>query len=251
MRSLRVSLAVVALSALSLVGQDLNITVDVDGFENEMQPKQEKKKASSLKTLKAALNGDVIEIEDGRSIAVRYTKSQMPWPHMEMVEPVGAKVELYYGENLAHTDEVPFVWKEAKIDQYVKLVVIEDGASWSVKLQGKKGFNLLIGAKGAAAQPVAAGASSKHFKLERRTFRQGDAINVEFFGMPGNSQDWITAVSANAKNDEWGNWQYTDGQASGTFALPVLPAGKYELRAYYDYPTGGYAIQDRLSFTIQ
>lgn len=251
MKFVRDSLAVVVLSAMSLVGQSMNITVDVDGFEDQVQPKQEKQKATSLRTIKATLGDGAIEIEGGRSIPLSYTRSQMPWPHVEIVEPVGAQVELYYGERLVMRDEIPVLWKEAKIDEYIKMVVVEDGTTWSVKFQAKKGSNLLIGTKGGSSQPVASGVTSKHFRLARKVFKQGDAINVQFFDMPGNSQDWITAVKVGAANDEWGNWQYTDGEAEGTFALPVLPAGKYEMRAYYNYPAGGYAIQDRLTFTVQ
>jgi hypothetical protein len=249
---------VVALSAVSLVAQGVDISVgDEFNMSVDMSGELDDEAGSSgggtaLKTIKAALNGDIIELGDGRSIALTYVKSQMPWPHIEFVEPVGAKVELYYGQNLAHSDEIPFLWKQAKIDQYVKMVVVEDEITWSVKFQGKKGFNLLVGSKGAAPkQAVSAAPQSKHFRLERTVFQQGDAINVSFFGMPGNSQDWLTAVPSGSSNEEWGSWQYTGGKKTGAFTLPELEPGTYELRAYYDYPAGGYLIQDRLTFTVK
>lgn len=135
------------------------------------------------------------------------------------------------------------------------MVVKEDKKTWSVKSQAKKLNNVIIGGKKASAAPKqvieTTKLKSKHFAIERSTFQAGDAVNVKFFGFPGNSQDWMNVVPVGTPNDEWGEWQYAGGKASGAFNVGDLEPGKYELRAYYDYPAGGYAIQDRLQFTVK
>ncbi len=249
---------VFVLSSQLVFAEEFNFNVSVKGMPGMDAPKKEKKASTpALKKIGATLEQSSIELEDGRSIPFKYQKSQTPWPNVEILEPVGAQIELYDGDKLLHKNEAPFLWKGAKIDSYVKMVVKEEKKTWSVKFQAKQLTNVIIGGKKApasAAKPASKASSlkSKHFAIERAVFQAGDAVNVKFFGFPGNSQDWMNVVPVGAPNDEWGEWQYAGGKASGAFNIGGdLEPGKYELRAYYDYPAGGYAIQDRLQFTVK
>lgn len=78
-------------------------------------------------------------------------------------------------------------------------------------------------------------------------------VIVTYSGMPGNSQDWISVVPAGSADNFYvnGDWTYTSGQVSGTYNTGTLAAGNYEARAYFNWPSGGYTVQQRIFFTIQ
>ncbi|MEO1069624.1 MAG: hypothetical protein AAFW95_10975 [Cyanobacteria bacterium J06638_6] len=82
------------------------------------------------------------------------------------------------------------------------------------------------------------------------TYAPGDAITVEFAGLPGNAQDWITVVEANAPDDTYGEWFYTGGQRSGTYTFDGLEPGTYEVRTYFDWPEGSYVVRSRSRFAV-
>lgn len=231
--------------------QNFNINMKIGGTDNDKEITKED--APQLKTISAELNDEMIILGDGRTIPFKYIKSQTPWPNIEVLEPVGAKVKLFEGDRMVYSDEIPFLWKKAKIDEYIKMVVVENNVTWFIKFQTKKLNNVEIGKRSSSTDEMKLSVilKSKHFSIPKGVFQQGDAITVDFFDMPGNSHDWITVVPEGSPNDTWGDWKYTDGKNSGTYTLPVLKSGKYELRAYYDYPQGGYAIQDRLKFTVE
>jgi len=91
--------------------------------------------------------------------------------------------------------------------------------------------------------------SSKHFKLQKRTFAVGDAITVDCFGMPGNSGQWITFVKKTDKTDTWGNWTYVTDTGM-TFEVSADEPGEYEMRAYYG-GAGDYTVRDRFAITVK
>jgi hypothetical protein len=79
----------------------------------------------------------------------------------------------------------------------------------------------------------------------------GEAIIVTYEGMPGNAQDWITAVPRAEPDTAYWEWYYTGGSTQGNFTFGGLPAGSYEVRAYFDWPTGGYTVQARRAFEVR
>jgi len=79
-----------------------------------------------------------------------------------------------------------------------------------------------------------------------------DAQLVVFYrSFPGNEGDWITVVPAGTPDDQYSQWYFLRGQEQGTLILPALPEGRYEVRGYYDWPDGGYTVQDRYAFTVR
>lgn len=82
-------------------------------------------------------------------------------------------------------------------------------------------------------------------------FLSGDTITINYSGMPGNRHDWITLVEASKSDEAWGQWFYTQGQQSGQYIFPGVPAGEYEVRVYYNWPAGGYIVQKRFKVTVK
>ncbi len=105
---------------------------------------------ANVPAVNAKLEGSVITLEDGRVFELKETKLAMPYPEFEVQAPAGARVELYYGDNLAHHEEAPFLYKEARLDKYLKVVVKERGGAWSVKFMPKTGFKTTLVAQGEA-----------------------------------------------------------------------------------------------------
>lgn len=94
---------------------------------------------------------------------------------------------------------------------------------------------------------------NQHITLEKDTFRIGERIQVRWHGLPGNRQDWITVVPAASADESWADhpWWYTDGDRDGTRTIIMpLAAGRYEVRVFFDWPKGGFAVRSRLEFTV-
>ncbi len=63
-------------------------------------------------------------------------------------------------------------------------------------------------------------------------------VNVQYTGMSGGSQDWISIAPVGAGLHGYVGWAPTTG-AAGTVFIPHIPAGgPYEARAYYDQTVG-------------
>ncbi len=67
----------------------------------------------------------------------------------------------------------------------------------------------------------------------------------------GNQQDWVTVVPVGTPDNEWGSWTYLAGARSGQFTPPALAAGNYEARLYFNWPAGGFVVQDRVPFQVR
>ncbi len=82
-------------------------------------------------------------------------------------------------------------------------------------------------------------------------FKPTEPVVVAFSGMPGNAYDWITFVKADQADDTYGEWFYTSGEKSGTHEFAAQGAGEYEVRAYFDWPAGGYEVKQRIKITVK
>jgi TolB-like protein len=105
------------------------------------------------------------------------------------------------------------------------------------------------GDKAAAGQPKQTPSAVKITAAKAR-FKPTEPVLIIFSGMPGNENDWITLVMADSPDDSWGEWFYTGGEESGSFSFAPIPAGEYEVRVYFDWPGGGYNVQQRLKITV-
>jgi TolB-like protein len=82
-------------------------------------------------------------------------------------------------------------------------------------------------------------------------YTTAEQIVVIFAGLPGNERDWITLVDASKSDDVYGEYFYTDSQATGSCIFSPVTAGDYEVRAYFNWPDGGYVVQKRLKITVK
>lgn len=106
-----------------------------------------------------------------------------------------------------------------------------------------------------AAPPQDLPTESRHFVLDSAVVAAGSDLSVQWRGMPGqgNGRDWITLVPSETEADSWGPYTYTI-EPEGVFSVSgdeISEAGTYELRAYYDYPDGGFEIQDTLVIHVR
>lgn len=186
--------------------------------------------------ISANLVGDQIHLGDGRIIPITYKRQSLPWPYVEMLEPQGARVVISYDQFERLRTEVPFLWKEAKIDQYMKISVEEFDRQWSIKIMPKKDFTMVIG--GAAApvatprpNPTPAQVSGPSVKTNKTTYSVGENIDVSYSGFSGSSSDWITIIPEGEAENEWGAYQYLGGP-SGKVTMNASSPGTYEIRGY-------------------
>jgi hypothetical protein len=82
-------------------------------------------------------------------------------------------------------------------------------------------------------------------------YRQNEKISVNYNGLPGNRKDWIAIAEDNAPDDKYSQLLYTNGRRNGTFVFKGLKPGNYEVRVFFDWPDGGYTIQDSYRFTVR
>ena len=80
--------------------------------------------------------------------------------------------------------------------------------------------------------------------------RAGQPIIVEFRGLPGNAQDWITLVPRDAPANTYHEWFYLKSQRSGSLTFKPVAPGDYEVRAYHNWPAGGYVIHERAPLRV-
>lgn len=82
----------------------------------------------------------------------------------------------------------------------------------------------------------------------KNNFTTTEKIMVDYSGMAGNVQDWISLTPKGKPDNEFGPWKYTEGKKSGSLIFDPLPAGEYEVRAYFN---NGYKVEKRYSFVVQ
>jgi TolB-like protein len=86
---------------------------------------------------------------------------------------------------------------------------------------------------------------------DKTVFNSGDRITVKFSGMQGSKFDWITLVKSDASDSTYAEWTYTNGAKSGSYTFKGVEPGSYEIRAYFDWPAGGYNVKKRLKIIIK
>jgi hypothetical protein len=78
-----------------------------------------------------------------------------------------------------------------------------------------------------------------------------EEVLVTFAGFPGDRQEWITIVPATAPDDAVGEGCFTAGARAGEITFPGLAPGDYEVRAYFDWPHGGFVVEHRHGFEVR
>lgn len=83
-----------------------------------------------------------------------------------------------------------------------------------------------------AVQPFTVTATT--LSTDATTYTTADPVNVSFDGMPGNAQDYIAVSAVGSSVMSYVTFFYTAGATTGTHQFTGLPAGTYEIRAYYN-----------------
>ena len=110
------------------------------------------------------------------------------------------------------------------------------------------GGGLVGGASGGTPVAPASGGASRNLSV---SLSASGEVLLAWRGTPGNAQDWVSIVAAGRPDDFYeATWSYTNGQVSGAYNAGRLAAGNYEARLYLNWPSGGYTVVDRLSFTV-
>ncbi len=92
--------------------------------------------------------------------------------------------------------------------------------------------------------------TARYAWTEKTSYSPNEPIKVMFNNFPGNSQDWITIVQQNTPDDHYRQFFYTQGMRQGELDFQGLPAGDYEVRSYFNWPSGGYTVEERVAFTV-
>lgn len=116
---------------------------------------------------------------------------------------------------------------------------------------GVRCFNLERDASDGQTQAAQPDSNEAFVKTSKQSYNVSEQVVAEYYNFPGNKQDWITLVAANAPENTYGQWFYTNGQTSGKYTFSGLAAGDYEIRAYFNWPSGGYNVMARHPFSVQ
>jgi hypothetical protein len=81
-------------------------------------------------------------------------------------------------------------------------------------------------------------------------YAPNESIQIEYTGFPGNSQDWLTLVRKDAPPNTYGEWFYTQGKKTGSYQFKGLAAGDYQVRAYLNWPSGGFDIRAQIPVIV-
>jgi hypothetical protein len=80
--------------------------------------------------------------------------------------------------------------------------------------------------------------------------RSGGGYAVRWKDLPSypGGQNWVAVVPASNADDSYGGtWTYMD-DPGGKLDVPPLPAGDYEVRVYFNWPSAGYTVAERVRF---
>jgi hypothetical protein len=89
-------------------------------------------------------------------------------------------------------------------------------------------------------------------RLGSTVYQSDQRIEIEYSGMPAQGRDWLTIVPVGTPDEQYGEWTWLHGKSAGSYrsSRPYAP-GKYEVRAYEDWPAGKYAVKVRSSFEVR
>jgi hypothetical protein len=98
---------------------------------------------------------------------------------------------------------------------------------------------------------AAIGGEAPRVSTDKEIYSIVEAIKVSFFNAPGRDDDWICIVPAGSPDTESGDYQYMPrGLGQGFIMFGPRSAGKYEVRAYYNYNSKGYVVSARYPFSV-
>ncbi|MEJ2324834.1 MAG: hypothetical protein P8Y77_08620 [Nitrospirota bacterium] len=97
---------------------------------------------------------------------------------------------------------------------------------------------------------ISAPAPEARVATSKEVYAQGEAIVVEYSGLPGNERGLITVVEASAPRSVLGETFHTGGKTEGRHTFGGLPPGRYEARVFFDWPSGVGEVRARHAFDV-
>lgn len=85
---------------------------------------------------------------------------------------------------------------------------------------------------------------------QKQSYEPGEPIVVEYQDMPGNTRDWITIVPWDSADSAYQEYSYLQGQRAGELTFRGLDKGQYQVRVFFNWPSGGYEVRDRHTFWV-
>ena len=113
---------------------------------------------------------------------------------------------------------------------------------WSAKRASTPSGAPCAGASNQGGREYTSTVSTLKLTPDKTSYAAGESIILHYSGIANPAaQDWIAVFAAGAKNEQYGEWYYLKGSASGNlqFKAPSVP-GSYEFRLFLNWPTGGY-----------
>ncbi len=95
------------------------------------------------------------------------------------------------------------------------------------------------------------GEAGQIIMTDRKVYRSGEEIRVNYYQAPGGSRDWICIVPVGSKNTDAGDYQYIPQRGDGVMTFRSPGPGRYEARAFYRYNAGEYRITARYTFVVR
>jgi len=95
--------------------------------------------------------------------------------------------------------------------------------------------------------------SKPEIQLAARNFAPGQPIEVTVNGLPGNPKDWVSIALAGSADNQYRDYDYSNGVSQGTWTYTMHTPGDYEIRVYLNWPDGGYnpVVRERISVGAQ
>ncbi len=88
-------------------------------------------------------------------------------------------------------------------------------------------------------------------QTDKNNYQPGESVQVSFSGALGSSRDWVCISPVSSPDTTAGDYQYfPSGVEKGSLTFTAPAAGRYEVRAYYDYSRLGYVVSARYAFSV-
>ncbi len=96
-----------------------------------------------------------------------------------------------------------------------------------------------------------ADARSYYIRTQKKRYKKGEPVVVEYDNLPGNNGDWFTVSLKDAPDTSYSQYDYTYGSKKGRYTFKNLDPGEYEARLYFNWPTEKYTVHYRYEFLIK
>jgi len=125
-------------------------------------------------------------------------------------------------------------------------------ATWTGTLaKGSINFNMLQSVASKSSVSQAKSVTKISLIPEKSFVSPGQPITVTFSGLPAKGQDWLAISDVNHGADEYFDMIMLEGNPkSGTHSFTGLSEGNYEIRAYTNWPDGGYNVTAKVDIKV-